>query len=76
MKEDILTQIYKKIQQRDLSVYIESENNLYNVMTKDHHTLIHTFDSKEKAIWFCRSLSLNILGFVRHKPMVIENIFE
>lgn len=76
MKEDILTQIYKKIQQRDLSVYIESENNVYNVMTKDHHTLIHTFDSKEKAIWFCRSLELNVLGFVRHKPIVMENIFE
>ena len=77
MKEDVLTQIYKKIQQKDLSVYIESENaNVYNVMTKDHHTLIHTFDSREKAMWFCRSLDLNVLGFVRHKPISTGTIFE
>lgn len=76
MKDDILTQIYKKIQQKDLSVYIETENDVYNVMSKDHHTLIHTFDSKEKAIRFCRSLDLNVLGFVRHKPISMGNVFE
>lgn len=76
MKEDVLTQIYKKIQQKDLSVYIESENNVYNIMTKDHHTLIHTFDSKEKAMWFCRSLDLNVLGYVRHKPVIKGCVFE
>jgi|688.fasta_scaffold1321353_2 hypothetical protein len=73
---DILTQIYKKIQQKDLSVYIETDNNAYNVMTKDHHTLIHTFDSKEKAVNFCRSLDLNILAYVKNKPLPAGNIFE
>lgn len=77
MKDDVLTQIYKKIQQKDLSVYIEtSDDKSYNVMTKDHHTLVHTFNSREKAMWFCRSLDLNVLGFVRHKPIPSGNFIE
>lgn len=65
---DALTKIYKKIQEKNLSVYVETDSSKrYYVTCKDHHLVIHTFDSRQQAIDFCKYLGLNIIAYVSHK---------
>lgn len=65
---DSLTKIYKKIQEKNLSVYIETDKSkTYNVTCKDHHLVIHSFTSREAAVAFCKYLGINIIAFVNHK---------
>lgn len=65
---DNFTKILKKIQEGNLSVYIETDSSKkYNIISGDHHLSIHTFDSREKAVEFCRFLNIKIIAFVNHK---------
>lgn len=67
---DSLTKIYKKLQDKTLSVYIESyvnEKNKYLVTTLDDHITLHIFNSRENAIKFCNDLNINILAYITHK---------
>lgn len=65
---DDLTKIFKKIQEGNLSVYIETDKSKrYNITCKDHHLVIHSFDCRKKAIDFCNYLDINIIAFVTHK---------
>lgn len=65
---DDLTKIYKKIQEGNLSVYIETDKSKrYNVTCREHHLTIHSFNSRQKAIEFCKYLNLNIIAYVTHK---------
>lgn len=67
-KFDNLTKVFKKIQEGNLSVYIETDRSKrYNVTCKDHHVVIHSFDCRKKAIEFCNHLDINIIAFVIHK---------
>ncbi len=65
---DALTLSYKKIQEGNLSVYVETDSSKkYHVTSRDHHVSIHTFDSREKAVEFCRFLDIKIIAFINHK---------
>lgn len=65
---DALTKIYKKLQEKNLSVYVETDNSKrYYVTCKDHHLVIHAFDDRQQAIDFCKYLGLNIIAYVSHK---------
>lgn len=65
---DSLTKIYKKIQEKDLNVYVETDKSKrYNVVCKDQHMIIHTFNSRQQAVDFCKYLELNIIAYVSHK---------
>lgn len=65
---DSLTKIYKKLQEKDLSVYVETDKSKrYYVTCKDHHLVIHTFDNRQQAVDFCKYLGLNIIAYVSHK---------
>lgn len=67
-KIDALTKIYKKIQEQNLSVYVETDNSKrYYVTCKDHHLVIHNFDTRQQAIDFCKYLGLNIIAYISHK---------
>ena len=63
---DPLTQLYKLIQEKRLSVYIEKDNKVFNILTKEH-SLVHSFDYRDKDIQFCKHLDINIIGFVTQK---------
>lgn len=65
---DALTLSYKKIQEGNLNVYIETDNSKrFHITTKDHHISIHNFESREKAVEFCRFLGIKIIAFINHK---------
>lgn len=65
---DDLTNLYKKIQDCDLPVYIEwDSDDKYFVTSKEFGTSIHVFDTRKDAVDFCKFLQLNIIAFVKHK---------
>lgn len=64
---DSLTKILKKLQEGELSVYIEKVARRYNIVCKDQHVILHSFDTKQNAIEFCKYLNINIIGFVTYK---------
>lgn len=68
IKVDSLTKIYKKLQEKNLSVYIETDKSKkYKVTCKDHHVTIHTLDSRKQALDFCKFLGLNVIAYIIHK---------
>lgn len=67
-KRDPLTKIYKKLQDKNLSAYIETDKSKrFHVTDKDHHISFYSCNSKETAIQFCKELDINIIAFVNHK---------
>ena len=65
---DDLTKLYKKIQDCDLPVYIESDSDdKYFVTSKEFGRSIHVFDTRKDAVDFCKFLQLNIIAFIKHK---------
>jgi len=60
--------LYKLIQQKNLPVYLSSEDGKYwDVFSKDNDLLIFNDLQKESAIEFCKELGFNILAFIRIK---------
>lgn len=67
-KRDPLTKIYKQLQEKNLSAYIETDKSKrYHVTDNKHHISFYSCNSKETAIQFCKELDINIIGFVNHK---------
>lgn len=64
---DALTKIFKKLQEKNLSVYIENVEKKYNIVCNDQHVILHSFDTRQKAIDFCRHLNINIIGYIKYK---------
>lgn len=65
---DSLTKIYKRLQDKTLSAYIETDKSKqYHVTDKEQHISFYSCNSKENAIQFCRELNINIIGFINHK---------
>lgn len=67
---DTITKIYKRLQDKKLSVYIESyknEKDKHIVTTFDDHITIHTFNTRENAVEFCKYLNINIIAYITHK---------
>lgn len=67
-KFDSITRVYKKLQEKELFVYVENfGTNRYSITCSDHHTTLHTLNSRKEAVEFCNFLNLNIIAFVTHK---------
>lgn len=65
---DSLTKIYKKLQEKNLAVYVETDkSNKYHVTCKDQHLVLHSFESRQQAVDFCKYLGINIIAFVTYK---------
>lgn len=64
---DSLTKILKKLQDGNLSVYVEKVSKRYNIVCTEQHVILHSFDTKQGAIDFCKYLKINIIGFVSYK---------
>lgn len=68
MNDDTILKMYKKLQNKTLSVYIETDKSKkYHVTDKDQHISLYSCNSREKAVNFCRLLDINIIAFVTHK---------
>ncbi len=65
--------LYKLIQQKNLPVYLSSEDGKYwDVFSKDKDILIFNDLKKESAIEFCKELGFDILAFIRIKDAGIN----
>jgi hypothetical protein len=70
---DLKTQTYKLIQQKNLPVRIESDNYSWKVVA-DKNVFLHEFNSKDKAILFCRELGFQITAYIT--PKETESLFD
>lgn len=70
---DIRTNVYKLIREKNLPVKIESQSPYeWSIVHEDF--FINSFNSKEKAIDFCRDFGFIITAFIKYKNNIREYI--